>query len=330
MWAALFPGQGSQYLGMGKYLYEEFPFCRTLFEEAGDLLSLDIKKLCHESSEEELSKTENTQVALLVISFLTYTIAKREWGFDFSLSCGHSVGEYGALVASEALSFQEALPTVRKRGQYMQEAVPLGQGGMMAVQGLEKESVLKLCTWAEEESGLTPLEPAAFNSPLQTVLSGSQKLISWLKSNLSSCPFPFVSKKILLIPLKVSAPFHCSLMKPAEEKMKEVLKSLSFSEAKKPVIQNSSAKAQTEPEELRTHLIRQISHPVRWVESIEELVKMGVKYCVEFGSGQVLTGLIKRIQKQASYLRGRLQVFNTQTLEDFKNLEKIWKEKRTN
>lgn len=319
MWGALFPGQGSQFVGMGKYFYEQFSLSKSFFEEASDVLSLDIKKLCFESSEEELSRTENTQVGLLCISVLANKVACEELGFDFSVSCGHSVGEYGALVASGAISFGEALSAVKKRGQLMQEAVPLGEGGMLAIQGLEKEQVIQLCHWAQETSSLSPLEPAAFNAPLQTVVSGSQKLVSWLQENFHQSPLVSSVSRIRLVPLKVSAPFHCSLMQPAAEKMKTVLEQMNFSSISKPIVQNSVAKPVLKSEKLRSNLIDQISKPVQWVESVEELVRLGVTQCVELGSGKVLSGLMRKIRQNT------LPIFNTHSLEDFKNFEKSWK-----
>jgi len=225
----VFPGQGSQHIGMGEFLFKEFSFVRELFELASDTIQMDFKKLLFNSSETDLSLTENTQPALLLISIVYYKILKKEVGFEAAAACGHSVGEYAALVSSGVITFEDALLAVRKRGQYMQSAVPVGDGGMMALLGLSSLQVETLCRWAAKKSGLGIIEPANFNAPGQIVISGHKKVIEWIIKNYSSEIFLDLPeneqnvRRSKFIELKVSAPFHSSLMLPAEEKLADVL-----------------------------------------------------------------------------------------------------------
>jgi [acyl-carrier-protein] S-malonyltransferase len=328
MWAALFPGQGSQSVGMGKFLYENFPIAKHTFEEASDTLGLNFKKLCFEGSEADLQLTENTQPALLLVSTTTFRVVTAATGLKISAAAGHSIGEYAAVVSAGAMSFSDGLRAVRARGQAMQQAVPLGQGGMLAVLGLTDQQVIRLCAWAQEESGLAPLEPANFNAPGQVVISGSQKLIDWLKANSARTQtsgetigiFHPENPRMKLIPLSVSAPFHCSLMKPAEECMKLVLDATPMVDAKWPIVQNFTAEPVTFAAKLRENLIRQISGPVRWTQCSERLKKLGIMQTIEFGSGKVLTGLAKKIDSEAR------PPFNINTLDDLHVLELALKE----
>jgi [acyl-carrier-protein] S-malonyltransferase len=315
MWAALFPGQGSQHSGMGKFLYQEFKIAKELFEEASDALSLDFKKLCFEGSDPELALTENTQPCLLLVSTITYRVLASLVDFKPIAGAGHSIGEYAALVAAESIDFIEALKAVRLRGQYMQSAVPVGQGGMLAVMGLSPEQVKKLCTWVESETETTPLEPANFNAPGQIVISGKLKLIEWLVKNYKPDLFHPETPRSKFIPLKVSAPFHCSLMLPAEKKMTPIIDELRFSNSSFAIVPNVSAMATKEAQQLRHLLIRQISSPVRWVECVEELKRLGSKKMIEFGSGKVLSGLVKKIDSE------NIQTFNINSIEDLKTVE---------
>lgn len=226
MWGALFPGQGSQSVGMGKFLFEEFSTARRLFEEAGDTLKINFKKLCFEGPDSDLQLTENTQPALLLVSTVTATCVTELVPVQIKASAGHSVGEYAALVNAGVLSFSSALRAVRTRGQAMQKAVPVGDGAMCAVLGLSDDNARKMCALVEKLSGETPLEPANFNCPGQVVVSGSAKAIEWMRANVTS---EWVAQNLgadagraKLIPLSVSAPFHCSLMKPAEKEMRAV------------------------------------------------------------------------------------------------------------
>ncbi|MCB0411395.1 MAG: ACP S-malonyltransferase [Bdellovibrionales bacterium] len=316
MWGAIFPGQGSQHVGMGEFLFREFPQAKQRLEEASDALSLNFKKLCFEGSESDLALTHNTQPALLLVSTMTLDVLKSEFDFHPRFSSGHSVGEYAAFVGAGVLNFADAMKAVRVRGQAMQEAVPVGQGGMVAVMGPSPAEIKTLCEWAIKNSGQGPLEPANFNAPGQIVISGQQKCIDWLLANFKAEDVFGESKRIRLIPLKVSAPFHCSLMKPAEEKMRTVLERIDFKNAETPVVQNVPAEAMTEAPKLRENLILQISSPVRWVECIETLERSGVTRLVEVGSGKVLSGLVKKIAGD------KLTTFNTTNLEELKNLEK--------
>jgi [acyl-carrier-protein] S-malonyltransferase len=280
MWAALFPGQGSQTVGMGRFLFEQFPTAKQTFEEASDALQINFKKLCFEGPESDLQLTENTQPALLLVSTATFRVINHELGVQIGAAAGHSVGEYAAVVAAGTVTFTDALRAVRVRGQAMQKAVPVGEGGMAAVMGLTDDQVIRLCTWAEQESGLTPLEPANFNAPGQVVISGSAKAIEWLRANAKpeamSDAFPEGAPRVKLIPLAVSAPFHCSLMKPAEEQMRLVLNEISFNDARFPIVQNITAHETRDANTLRDNLVLQVSGAVRWTQCMARLKSMGM------------------------------------------------------
>jgi [acyl-carrier-protein] S-malonyltransferase len=216
MWGGVFPGQGSQFSGMGRFLYDEFTAVHPIFEEASDALHVDLKKLCFEGRDADLALTENTQPCLLLVSSATHRVLADEFGFAPKMMAGHSIGEYAAVVAAASLGFADAIRAVRRRGQAMQSAVPVGVGGMTAVMGLNAEQILKLCKWAETESGDGPIEPANINAPGQIVISGKKSALDWLQANFKPEVFPDFPR-VKFIPLKVSAPFHCSLMKPAQE-----------------------------------------------------------------------------------------------------------------
>lgn len=317
-WGALFPGQGSQSVGMGKFLFDEFQTARHLFEEAGDALKQDMKKLCFEGPESELQLTENTQPALVLVSTVTARVAHEVTGVQIEAGSGHSVGEYAALVHAGVLQFTDALQAVRARGRAMQKAVPVGQGAMCAVLGLQDDVVKKLCAEVEKASGF-PLEPANFNAPGQVVVSGSAKAVEWMRENVKAEwmieKFGPDSGKPKFIPLAVSAPFHCRLMKPAEEEMAIVLKGISFSAPKTAVVQNLTASSTNSPDEIREKLIGQISGAVLWTQCQQELLNRGLTKYVEFGAGRVLQGLAKKIAGDQA------QVFGLNSIADLKTLE---------
>lgn len=320
MFTLAFPGQGSQHPGMGLFLFENFKIAQTTFEEASDALGKDMKKLCFEGSEADLALTENTQPALLLVSTATQRVLRNEFNLKVAAAAGHSIGEYAALVAAQVIRFDEGLRAVRTRGQAMQSAVPVGQGGMVAVLGLEPEQVDTLCNYVVKNSGMGPLSPANFNSPGQIVISGSQGAINWLKDNFKpELIFTEAPKRAKLIPLTVSAPFHCEMMKPAEEKMREVLTGMEFNNSLFPIIQNFHAQAETNGAVLRENLIRQVSAPVRWTQSMETLKSMGQAHVVECGAGKVLQGLLKKIDGDF------FKVFTTTSMEDIKNIEEFLK-----
>lgn len=316
MWGGVFPGQGSQYVGMGKFLYDNFKSTQRLFEEASDSLHVDYKKLCFNGPEDQLVITENTQPSLLLVSYATYTAFTEVCGAPFTVFAGHSIGEYAAVVSAGGIKFADGIKAVKTRGQAMQSAVPLGEGSMLAVLGLEDEQVKKLCAWVERESGFKPLEPANFNSPGQVVVSGKKVATDWLKANYKAEIFDPPAKRVKLIELKVSAPFHCSLMNSAERKMQAVLNDIPFADTKIPVVQNFDAKESKDSAKIREKLIRQVSAPVLWTQCITRMREMGVQNLIELGPGQVLTGLIKKIDSSG------LKPFNIQSVEDIKSLER--------
>ena len=314
----LFPGQGSQHTGMGKFLYEQFAPARLAFEEASDCLQINFKQLCFNGSDSDLALTENTQPCLVLVSTATQRVLRGLVDFSISAVAGHSVDEYSALVAADVLSFSSALKAVRTRGQAMQSAVPVGKGAMAAVMGLGVQEVEDLCAFVTNKSGALPLSPANFNSPGQIVISGNAKAIEWLRTEFKAEDlWPGTGKKIRIIPLNVSAPFHCALMAPAEKKMREVLTATDFNTARFPVLQNYTAQFHTQASEIRENLIRQVSAPVRWWQSIEALKQRNYKVCIECGSGKVLQGLVKKIDSEF------FQVFNTSSLEDIKTIEEF-------
>lgn len=316
----IFPGQGSQQPGMGLFLFENFKIAKDVFEEASDAINFDMKKLCFQGSEADLALTENTQPALLTVSTATQKVLRNEFGLKVESAAGHSIGEYAALVSAEALRFSDAVKAVRIRGQAMQSAVPVGQGGMVALLGLEPQQTADLCNYAVKGSGVGPLSPANFNCPGQIVISGNQKTIDWLKDNFK----PEViwgenaPRRAKMIPLTVSAPFHCEMMKPAEDKMRDVLAAMEFKNSQFPILQNFNAQFVTEASALRENLIRQVSAPVLWTQSMELMKAQGKKHFVECGVGKVLNGLLKKIEPE-------FNVMNTNTMEDIKIIEDFLK-----
>ena len=313
MIAAVFPGQGSQHTGMGRFLFDNFKSTQVLFEEAGDTLKIDFKKLCFEGAESDLALTHNTQPCLLLVSTASFLALKELIGFAPTLGAGHSVGEYAAVVTSGAMPFADGLRAVRLRGEAMQSAVPVGVGGMSAVMGLDQDQVVKLCKWAQETAKDQPVEPANFNAPGQIVISGKKSLLDWLAENYDASIFGSEPPRIKFIPLKVSAPFHCSMMKPAEEKMAQVLATIPFQSAQYGVVQNVTAEPVNEGSNLRENLVKQISSPVRWIECVQTMNKMGADRFIEVGCGRVLAGLIKKISGST--------VYSMNSLEDLKLIE---------
>jgi len=290
--AILFPGQGSQSPGMGKELFEKFAVARQVFEEADDALDFPISRLCFDGPAEELQLTENTQPAILTVSVAAFR-ALREAGISApAFVAGHSLGEYSALVAAGALSLADAVRTVRARGRYMQEAVPVGTGAMAAVIGGELGEIQKAC---EAAGSGQVCSVANMNSPNQVVIAGNTEAVDRAIEALKG-----VAKRVMK--LNVSAPFHCALMKPAQDRLAADLAALKFSAPEMPVVTNVDARATSAPDELRDALVRQVSAPVRWSESMQLLMQQGVDTFVEVGPGKVLTGLMRQINRDAKTL----------------------------
>src|SRR5215213_9077380 len=290
--AFVFPGQGSQSPGMGKDLAEKFLVARQVFEEADDALGFAISRLCFEGPAEDLQLTENTQPAILTVSVAAFR-ALSEAEIDVpAFVAGHSLGEYSALVAAGVLSLSDAVRTVRARGRYMQEAVPVGTGAMAAVVGGEISDIERICAEASEDQVCSV---ANFNSPGQAVIAGNTEAVDRAVELLSG-----VAKRV--IKLKVSAPFHCALMKPAQERLAQELERLEFNNPAMPVVTNVDARPTMAPQELRDALVRQVSAPVRWVESMQLLIEQGVDTFVEAGPGKVLSGLMRQISRDVKML----------------------------
>ena len=290
--AFVFPGQGSQAPGMGKELAEKFPVARQVFEEADDALGFAISRLCFDGPAEDLQLTENTQPAILTVSVAAFR-ALQETGIGApAFVAGHSLGEYSALVAAGALSLSDAVRTVRARGRYMQEAVPVGTGAMAAVLGGELNEIQRIC---REASADQVCSIANYNSPGQAVIAGNTEAVDRAIELLSG-----VAKRV--IKLKVSAPFHCALMKPAQERLAADLERLEFNEPAVPVVTNVDARPATAPGELRDALVRQVSAPVRWLDSMQLLIEQGIGTFVEAGPGKVLSGLMRQTSRDVQML----------------------------
>lgn len=293
--AYIFPGQGSQYAGMGKNLAENFPAARKVFEEADEALGAPISRLCFEGPAEDLQLTENTQPAILAVSVAVLLALKAEAFPSPDYVAGHSLGEYSALVAAEALSFADALRTVRARGRYMQEAVPIGAGAMAAVIGGELDVIEKICAEARGSDGEV-CAPANINSPTQVVIAGSIAAVERAIERLKETG----AKRV--IKLNVSAPFHCSLMAAAQRRLAADLAKLDFRDLRVPLVVNVDAVVVRRGADAREALVRQVSAPVRWLDSVELLIREGVNTFVEVGPGKVLSGLIRQISRDARCL----------------------------
>jgi [acyl-carrier-protein] S-malonyltransferase len=290
--AFLFPGQASQYPGMGKDLAEKFAVCRAVFEEADQALGVAISRMCFEGTEEELKLTENTQPAILTVSVAALR-ALQEKGISPDYVAGHSLGEYSANVAAGALEFADAARLVRKRGKYMQEAVPAGEGAMAAILGLGAAQIDGICKKAAEGETVSA---ANLNSPEQTVISGHAGAVKRAVELASQSG----AKRAVI--LAVSAPFHSSLMLPAQQRLEVDLRQTTFRDPRCPLVNNADADLIEKGEEARDSLIRQVCLPVRWEESVRELIAQGVNVFIEVGPGKVLTGLLRQIDRSVHCL----------------------------
>lgn len=315
MIAMIYPGQGSQFPGMGKFLYDEFAIARRTFEESSDAISFDLKKLCFDGAEADLALTHNTQPALLTVSVATYRVLAELTALKPMAAAGHSVGEYAAVVNGGALNLSDATRAVRRRGEAMQSAVPVGQGAMAAVLGLSDEQVIDLCRWVNETSQQGPLEPANFNCPGQVVISGRSSAVTWAQENFSAEAFKGAPARLKMIPIKVSAPFHCSMMAPAEKTMREFFGGIKFKDSAYPIVQNVSAEPISAGSALCENLIRQVTAPVRWVECVNRLKDLGARQLIETGCGKVLAGLVKKIDSES------LNTLNINSLDELKAIE---------
>jgi [acyl-carrier-protein] S-malonyltransferase len=288
MIAFLFPGQGSQHAGMGKDLADNFAVARQVFEEANDALGFDLASLCFNGPEEDLKLTANTQPAILTTSIAALRVLETETGIVPTYAAGHSLGEYSALVCAGALAFADAVCTVRQRGIFMQEAVPVGTGSMAAILGLDLDTLGKVCHDAAQGQVVAP---ANFNSAGQVVIAGHtdavERAVALAKEN--------GAKRAL--PLPVSAPFHCSLMVPAGERLAEVLAGITTKDMTFPVITNVEAALNQDKTRVNQLLVEQVSAPVRWEDTIACMVNMGIERYIEIGPGKVLAGLAKRMAK---------------------------------
>jgi [acyl-carrier-protein] S-malonyltransferase len=285
--AFIFPGQASQYPGMGRDLAEKFPVARNVFDAADATLGFSLSKMCFEGSEDELKLTENTQPAILTVSVAAERVLE-EGGVQPDYVAGHSLGEYSALVAAGSLDFPAAVKLVRKRGRYMQEAVAHGEGAMAAVLGLAPAEVADICKKAAAGEVVTA---ANLNSPEQTVISGSAAAVKRAVEIASQSG----AKRAVV--LAVSAPFHCAMMKPAAERLEKDLRAAEFGPLRFPLITNVDAEAITRGDEARDALIRQVCMPVRWEDSIREMIAQDARIFVEIGPGRVLSGLLRQIDR---------------------------------
>ncbi len=306
MKAILFPGQGSQIVGMGSEFYNNYEIVKKIFKEADDKLNYKISKIILEGPEDELRLTQNTQPAILTVSYAIFSVLKKEYNFDFKSTkyfAGHSLGEYSALVCAESLEFNDALFLLFERGKSMQEAVPVGKGSMIAVLGSKIDELNNLIKQVETK-GIC--EIANDNAEGQTILSGDIESINSLKNILKE-------NKKKFIPLNVSAPFHCSLMRPAADKMREKINSTNFKKPIFNIVCNVTSKAENNPDDIKRLLIEQICSTVRWRESIINMSSENVNDFIEIGPGKVLSGMVKRTLKN-------INCFSINTIDDMKKI----------
>ena len=305
--ALLFPGQGSQVVGMGLEFYNNFAEVKKIFNQADEKLNYPISKMILEGPEDQLQLTKNTQPAILIVSYSIFSVLKNQFNFNFSkfkYFAGHSLGEYSALVCSESLAFVDALYLLSERGNAMQKAVPEGEGGMLAILGLEIEEIYNL---VKKFKGKRVCEVANDNANGQVIVSGEKESIQTLQISLKE-------KKIKSIPLKVSAPFHCSLMKPAADKMKEKINNINFNQPRFEIVNNVTAKPEKNIIEIKKLLIDQIYSTVKWRESLIYMSNNNVKNFLEIGPGKAITGMVKRTLKDVN-------CFSINSIADIKKIE---------
>ena len=307
--AFIFPGQGAQYVGMGKDFYEEFPVCRQIIEKAAEISELDLEQICFEENE-KIAITEYTQIAMIAVEAAILKILE-ERGFYPDMTAGLSLGEYGAVLASGAMSLEDIFYTVRKRGIYMQEAVPKG-GAMAAVLGMEAELIEQICRGIQ---GIVSV--ANYNCPGQIVITGEEEAVAKASEKLKEAG----AKRIL--PLQVSGPFHCEMLKGAGERLSEVLEKISLQEIKIPYVSNVTAQMVTEREQVKELLVRQVSSHVCWQQCVETMIENGADTFVEIGPGRTLSGFMRKINRNVT-------VMNIQTVEDFLKVTEKLRERREN
>lgn len=300
--AFVFPGQGAQKVGMGKDFYDNYDVAKKMFKEADEALGYSIMKMCFEGPEEDLKLTANTQPAILTISCIANEILK-ENGIQPEITGGHSLGEYSALVAAGVLNFQDAVALVHKRGSYMQEAVPVGEGGMAAIIGVDRDKIVEVCQQVSAES---PVQAVNFNCPGQIVIAGATKGVELAVEELKAAG----AKKAVILP--VSAPFHSTLMKPAAEKLAVELDKVTISDAKIPVVANVSAEILTKAKDIKASLVAQAASPVLWEDCVARMKEFGADVLLEAGPGKTLCGFNRRIDKTITSLN----------VEDVASLEK--------
>ena len=303
----LFPGQGSQIVGMGSEFYNKFDFVKKIFRKADERLGFFLSKMILEGPTEELQLTKNTQPAILTVSYSIFTTLIKEYNFNlknFKYFAGHSLGEYSALVCAEVLEFDDAIYLLHERGKAMQNAVPVGKGLMIAVLGLNIEEVKDLINKQKNQKGVC--EIANDNALGQVIVSGDYEKIKSFQVYLKE-------KKVKTIPLKVSAPFHCSLMQPAAQNMSKKINEIKFKKPLIEIINNVFADIENDPQIIKKNLIEQIYSTVKWRESIEHMKKRGIRNFVEIGPGKALTGMVKRTIEDVN-------CFSINSLDDIKNL----------